>query len=241
MLGALRERLPPGAREANGASDAYYSLVVGGASGRVKRFHLLYLEGARIARTLELDEALAAFETDTRFRVAMLAEGRVFVHAGVVGWRGGAILVPGASFAGKTTLVAELVRAGATYFSDEFAVIDERGRVHPFSKALSIRHAGGAQRVDPRGLGAVATRPLPVRAIADVAWKQSGRWRVTAASPGQGVLALLRNAVTARMKPDAVLPTLTLAAANAVVVRGSRGEAAEAAAALLALAERSAA
>jgi hypothetical protein len=30
--------------------------------------------------------------------------------------------------------VAELVRAGATYYSDEFAVLDSRGRVHPFPR-----------------------------------------------------------------------------------------------------------
>ena len=65
--------------------------------------------------------------------VANYAPDRVFVHAGVVAWRGRALVLPGTSFAGKTTLVAELVRAGAIYYSDEYAVLDEQGRVHPYS------------------------------------------------------------------------------------------------------------
>ena len=60
---------------------------------------------------------------------------RVFVHAGVVGWKGHAIVIPGRSRSGKTTLVAELVKAGAEYYSDEFAVLDAEGRVHPFPEA----------------------------------------------------------------------------------------------------------
>jgi hypothetical protein len=35
-----------------------------------------------------------------------------------------AILIAGRSFSGNTTLAAELVRAGATYYSDEFKVVD---------------------------------------------------------------------------------------------------------------------
>ena len=44
----------------------------------------------------------------------------------IVTWgRGRAIVIPGRTFSGKSTLVAELVRAGATYYSDEYAVEDE--------------------------------------------------------------------------------------------------------------------
>src|SRR6476646_7063652 len=59
---------------------------------------------------------LEALEVDARHTVAALSPQRVFVHAGVVGLRGGAIVIPGASFSGKTTLVAELVRRGASYY-----------------------------------------------------------------------------------------------------------------------------
>ena len=47
-----------------------------------------------------------------RIEVAEHAESKVFLHAGVVGWKGNAIVIPARSFQGKTTLTAELVRNG---------------------------------------------------------------------------------------------------------------------------------
>ena len=69
------------------------------------------------------------FDSLLRVAVGEYAVDRVFLHAGVVGWRGKAIIIPADSFKGKSTLVAELVRNGATYFSDEFAVVDANGLV----------------------------------------------------------------------------------------------------------------
>ena len=80
------------------------------------------------------------------YYVAEEARRGVFVHAGVVGWKGRALVLPGKSGAGKTTLVAELIRAGATYYSDEYAVLDERGRVHPYARPLAVRVDGRRQR-----------------------------------------------------------------------------------------------
>src|SRR5260370_20995260 len=82
---------------------------------------------------------LDAFESHVQLTVAEYAPRRVFVHAGVVGWKNRAILIPGLSHSGKTTLVDQLIRAGATYYSDEYAVLDERGRVHPYARALGMR------------------------------------------------------------------------------------------------------
>ena len=42
--------------------------------------------------------ALSGFESVARLSVAELAPRRVFVHAGVVGWKGRAIVVPGPTF-----------------------------------------------------------------------------------------------------------------------------------------------
>ena len=57
------------------------------------------------------------------------------------------------------------MRAGATYYSDEFAVFDARGRVHPFPTALSIRDGtnGKPRRCAPEALGGRSgVAPLPV-------------------------------------------------------------------------------
>jgi len=73
--------------------------------------------------------------------IALWARRRVFVHAGVVAWQGRAVLIPGRTLSGKSWLVRALVRAGAEYYSDEFAVLDARGRVHPYP--LPPREADG--------------------------------------------------------------------------------------------------
>ena len=70
--------------------------------------------------------------------VARRSPRLLFVHAGVVGWRGLAIVIPGRGSTGKSTLVAELVRRGAVYYSDAFAVLDEAGRVHPYRGAIGL-------------------------------------------------------------------------------------------------------
>ena len=98
---------------------------------------------------------LEALERDLQLYVAEQALRRVFVHAGVVGWRGRAIVIPGRTMSGKTTPVRALARAGATYYSDEYAVLDERGRVHPYLKPMSIQENGGGRpkKILPEALG----------------------------------------------------------------------------------------
>ena len=62
------------------------------------------------------------------------------VHAGVVAFGSRGILLPGAAGSGKTTLTAGLLRAGATYFSDEIAVIEAPAmQVRPLPLALTIK------------------------------------------------------------------------------------------------------
>jgi hypothetical protein len=65
---------------------------------------------------------LDAFENHLQLWVAEGAPRHAFVHAGVVGWRGRAMVIPRSSHSGKSTLAAALIRAGATYYSDEYAV-----------------------------------------------------------------------------------------------------------------------
>jgi len=124
-LARIAGLLPPGVKPtARPQVECLYSLVVGSSGRKVRRFHLLYRGAERIARTHDSDELYQILESDLRLHVAEGARSRVFVHAGVVGWRGGAILLPGRSLAGKSTLVDALIRAGATYYSDEYAVLD---------------------------------------------------------------------------------------------------------------------
>lgn len=81
------------------------------ASGHL---NLLYADDLVLARCTTMEDLLERLESDVRLTVADRALNRVFVHAGVVGWKGKAILIPGRSLSGKSSLVAELGRKGAT-------------------------------------------------------------------------------------------------------------------------------
>ena len=210
--------------------DRLYSIIVGGRGPRpnVRPFNLLYADHNRIARSTELDAIFQTLESDLRITVAEFARHRVFVHAGVVGWNGKAIVVPGRSYSGKSTLVAELVKAGATYYSDEYAVIDHRGRVHPFRKPLEMREEGAFKQskvhVEEIG-GRFGVKPLPVGLVLISQFKSGGKWRPRTLTPGEGVLALLSHTVSARRSPERALATLQHAVSTARILKGTRGEA----------------
>src|SRR3954470_4938047 len=156
VLEPLLDRLPPEWKPASSPLlDRMYSYVAGGQApgSRVRRFHLLYIDHARVARDHSIEPCLEALEVDARHTVAALSPQRVFVHAGVVGWNGGAVVIPGASFSGKTSLVAELVRRGATYYSDEYAATARGGGVHRFANPLSTRGDGERGREERVGRG----------------------------------------------------------------------------------------
>jgi hypothetical protein len=180
--------------------------------------------------------ALLTLEGQLRSWVAVNAPDAIFVHAGVVGHEGKAIVIPGDSFSGKTTLVAELVRRGAAYFSDEFAVIDENGLVHPYPKPLSIRSIDGQGEeremietdTPVEDLGGVAgDEALPMSVAAVTYYVPGAEWKPRRLSRGEGVLALLSRCVPARNRPEESLRFITAAAPNAVVLEGERGEAEE--------------
>ena len=246
LEGELLRRLPPTWRPTSSpVVDRLYSVVVGGHDPRpgVRRFNVLYAGAGRLARSTNLDEVLDGLEADLRLYVAEWARTKLFVHAGVVAWQGRAIVLPGPSYSGKSTLVEALVRAGATYYSDEYAVFDARGRVWPYQVPLSLRGQSGAapQKLHVETpIPSRRVKPLAVGLIAVATYKPSAHWTPRALPPGQAVLSLLANTVAARRIPEKVLTRLAHIVQGVGVVRGSRGEADETARSLLAAVERQA-
>jgi hypothetical protein len=151
------------------------------------------------------------------------------VHAGAVGLGRRALVLPGPSFSGKTTLVAALVKAGATYYSDEFAVLGADGVVHPYPKPLSIRLDGRNQVDHPVASfgGAVGREPLPIGLIAIAQYGPDAEWEPERLTGGEAVLAVLANAVPAQERPEQSLATITKAVRGAAVLQGVRGDAAK--------------
>lgn len=235
-IGWMLDRLPaPRSPAADDEPvDRLYSLYVGGPDdgAGITRQHRLYEDWTATRRSIDLEPVLEKLEWYARVYVAENAEDRIFVHAGVVAWEGEAILLPGTSMSGKTTLTGELARIGASYFSDEYAVLDDEGLVHPFPKPLSVREEGSTEQreVDPGVYGTKqATEPLPVGLVVVGSYEEGGTWQPEPMTPGQGTLELLKHAPAARRKPDRVLAALEKVASRARILVGARGEAAEAA------------
>jgi hypothetical protein len=192
--------------------------------------YLLMRDETVLARA-DLNVTLHVFDAQLRAYIALHSPGHIFVHAGVVGHRGRAIVIPGRSFSGKTTLVAELVRNGLTYYSDEYAVLDETGLVHPYTKALSIRvnsHIGTHHDVESLG-GIAGTEPLPLGLVVVAEYLPGATWAPRTLSPGEVVLALLSNTVPAQERPEETMLALRQAVdgSGAVALAGERGEAAD--------------
>ena len=236
-IGALKEFLqvlPPGWKPSRSqVVDRMYSILVGkDGAGRTRRNpNFVYADGKPVSRTPELHQAVDSFESDLQLFVAEMSPHRLFVHAGVVALRGRAVVIPGRSFSGKSTLTRELVRAGATYYSDEYAVLDTKGYVHHYARPLSIRENGYLEKpkkykVEAFG-GRAGARPLPVGLVVVSKYKPGAKWRPRQLSAGEGALELIANTVSARREPEKVLSTLNQVVASAAVLKGFRGDASQ--------------
>jgi hypothetical protein len=193
------------------------------------------VDGTALAMHLDPDSATETALSDLELWVAEHARRAVFVHAGCVVAGGMAILIPGYSWSGKTSLTAALVRAGAIYYSDEYAVIDHRGLVRPYPRPLSTRRGTGIQpeRVTVAQLGGRAGRgPAHVGLIATLRYAAAG-WNATTVTRAGAGMHLLQNTVPAKSRPRACLHAIQQATSGARAVAGTRGEADEAAAILL--------
>jgi hypothetical protein len=239
VLDRLVDLLPHGSEPISSpVVDGLYSVILTPqrSNARVRHFHFLYENSDRLERTLQVDAIFRTLESSMKMIVALWAHRRIFIHAGVVGWRGRAILVPGRGFSGKTTLVTELVKAGATYYSDEFAVLDARGRVHPYSTPLSVRSGDDLvqESVEVEELGGkVGRKPLPVGLVIATSYKPEGMWRPRRLSPGEGMLELLSHTVAARTQPELAMTALKQTVADARVMKGNRGQASSTAKSIL--------
>jgi hypothetical protein len=82
-------------------------------------------------------EVIAAFEYEFYNHViGALYPPLLSLHASTVSINGTCITCAGISGAGKSSLCTEALLAGATYFSDEFTLLDTAGHIVPFPRPL---------------------------------------------------------------------------------------------------------
>jgi hypothetical protein len=223
ILEEVQKVLPPGSRPCSPRELAAAFALEADSSGAFS----LSRDGNAVAADMRLETALEVLGRELRLLVALEAKSLIFIHAGAVAYEGRAIVAPGRSFAGKSTLVAALVRAGAVYYSDEYAVLDEKGLVHPFPKPLSLREDGVTQ-ID-RGVesigGVAGEQAVPLGAVVVTSYRAGAPWRPRRLSSGEASLALLSHAVAAQTRPAEALRTITESLDRVPVLEGERDDA----------------
>jgi hypothetical protein len=226
LLRAAEAMLPPGWCATDADPDARFGIWADG---------LITADGTWVDWAATRWDSLLRLGSIIRHHVAKGAPGYAFVHAGVVDAGGCGIVIPGHSFTGKTTLVAEIVRLGAKYLSDEYAVVDPTGLVWPFAKPLSIRpgRRNRFAQLVPVPEPMVARHPVHAGLIVLTGYEPGGRWRPSVRSQAEGAFALLQNTVSARRRPSSALSAASMLARDAIVLVGRRGEAPETALRLL--------
>ena len=229
---STRALLPPNA-DIGDAGEGPASVSIDQRNGQL----VVTAQDEHIGTTEDPEVALGMVDAQLRALVALLAPDHIFVHAGVVAVGGRAVILPGFTFAGKTTLTRALVEAGAIYYSDEFAAIDAQGLVHPYPKPLSIRHLDGSGRsteTSPELLGArTGSDAIPVGLVAITSYRPGARLSPEPLGSGAALLALLGHTIPARTRPRQAIGTLKAALQGATAWMSDRGEAADVARAIL--------
>ena len=193
------------------------------ASGRL----FLRINGDHLSHDDSRRRFFKFFNSMLRIVVAEHAPDNVFIHAGVVGWRGKAIVIPANSFRGKTTLVAELVKNGAEYYSDEYAVLDAKGLVHAFPRNLSIRDEQFNEEDVPVEVlgGKVGFSPIPVGAVLLTEYDENAEWKPERLTAGQGIMEIIPHTIPRNFNTEFSLKVLNTAVSDAIILKSSRGDA----------------
>lgn len=222
-LAAARELLPSTYRIGSTPPERRWAVAENSGAGWAA-----FVEDQVLTFRGSIVEATEAVLSNLELWIAEFARKWVFVHAGCAAVDGQAIVLPGRSMSGKSSLTAALVRAGADYYSDEYAVLDNRGLVRPYARIPAIRpHEGtptGRVTVEELG-GRVGRGPARVKLIAVLRFDPLVGWQTELLSRGLAVLRLLDNTVAARSRPRAVLSALEGATLDARALEGTRGDA----------------
>jgi hypothetical protein len=121
------------------------------------------------------------------------ATGHVLIHgACVAAPRGGAVLLPGGTGAGKSTLTAACIGAGLAYLSDELVALDcATGTVVPYPKPL---HLDSERLVPASSIGVVASRPATPSGLVFPRYERGTETREVPLDPAWALVALAAHA-----------------------------------------------
>jgi len=217
--------LPDCFEEIKNSDNAHKFVFVWNASGK----DTLYRNGKTVFSREKRAFSVESAASQIRLTVAEFAARKVFIHAGVVSWKNKAVILPGKSFWGKTSLTKSLIECGALYYSDEYAILDAEGILYPFPKLLSVRDEKNDQQqtdvpVEQFG-GRAGTNKIPVGMVLICEFAPNARWKPKILSAAQGVLEIIRHTVPIRHNPKFTLDVLNRVADSAVIAKSKRPDA----------------
>ncbi len=187
----------------------------------------LILDGERIIAGGRSKKKFYKFlDSMIRVTIGEFAVDHVFLHAGVVGWKGRAIIIPADSYKGKSSLVAAFVSLGADYFSDDFGIFDKDGFVHPFPRPLAMRTADHkAYMVSVESLGGkIGKGPMKPGLVLFTEYVPDMTFRPQLQTPGEGVMGMIPFALSIRQRSDLAFSVLNKIASHAIIASGLRGD-----------------
>lgn len=221
---AVKIYLPDCFEEIKPTHTEHYFLFVWNKSKR----DTLYKNGVKVLNRERRENSVEYVASQIRLTVAEFAVGRVFIHAGVVARKGKGIIMPGNSFQGKTALTVALIERGAVYYSDEYAILDTEGFLHPFPKMLSVRGViDDRQQVDfpvEKFGGTAGTKKIRVGMVLMCEYKARAHWKPKILSPAQGIIETIKHTVPIRQNPHFTLEVLNKISDEAVFVKSKRGD-----------------
>ncbi|MEZ5243798.1 MAG: PqqD family peptide modification chaperone [Acidimicrobiales bacterium] len=175
--------------------------------------------------------------------------GDLVLHAGAVADQGRAVLLPGGSNHGKSTLTTALVADGFSYLTDEAAAVVDGLRVRAYPKSIVLDPgsfplfpelappedleglaravAGREWHIDPARVGPVSG-PSPVAAVICPQWRAGAATRVSRMQPVEALHLLLGDAFDFSVGGQPVFDRLVELVESVPVVKLSYGDTAAA-------------
>jgi hypothetical protein len=187
----------------------------------------------------DLDLAIDALDVHVQSYIGLHAPDHIFIRAGVVAFRNHAILLLGGPVSGRSTLVRELVRTGATAYSEDFAPLDRSGLVEPYFRPTVPGIRPGAEPDRVVGADAEPLEPLPVKAVVITTFFPDAEWQPRYLTRGEAILAVMEHAEPGSERPEETFEGITHALGqDLVAIQSDRGEAEAVAPLLLSDVER---
>lgn len=171
--------------------------------------------------------SLIRMESDLSLWAASHLSDLVAVHAAVFADGDSVVVLPGPSFAGKSTLSLAAMKLGLEVLSDEYALIDPTtGSVRGWPRPVRRRGPNGMVDRFPIPAAASSVQPSMVAMLQyNASYAGVSGLDVEFTSQGETVIALLANTVCAQSRPSDAFGAAVAVARLVNGVRGTRGEA----------------